>query len=255
MHENLELAEKPAQDELQVIDKEAEFNSAIKVLLYYQHKIEDIASVATRFIAEARNKYNHAWEQNKYFLREYAIENLKRNKDGEITGKSYKTLAAGGGIFFRQKPRVIKIDEDYLPVLKKILIDHFPDNIVNGLITEKLVYEVPDEDELVDYLEQVIQIRAEEKLIELRDANENLTEEEAKEALKELVEQGRKEMFDGEVMEVTEADPFHYMYSGSTKAFTGTALKANLTQAVTGAFRHDEEEEVDLLIESLEDNG
>lgn len=254
MHENLELAEKPAQDELQVIDKEAEFNSAIKVLLYYQHKIEDIASVATRFIAEARRHYNNAWEQNKYFLREYAIENLKRNKDGEITGKNYKTLAAGGGIFFRQKPRQIKIDSDYLPTIKKILTDHFSDDIVNGLITEKLVYKVSDENELVDYLEQVIQIRAEEKLIEIVAANEGMTDNRRKEALKELIEQGRKEMFDGEVMEVTQSDPFYYMYVGVTKANTLTHVKANLVQAIDGSFKHSEEEEVDLLIESLENN-
>lgn len=252
MHENLEVVEAPPQDELQVIDKEAEFNSAIKVLLYYQHKIEDIGSVATRFIAEARNHYNRAWEQNKYALREYAIENLKRGKDGEIKGKSFKTLAAGGGVFFRQKPRVIKIDESYLPTLKKILTDHFPDDVANSLITERLIREVPDKEELVEHLERVVQIRAEEKLTEVRDANEELTEEQAQEALEELIEQGRKEMFDGDVIQVEDADPFHYMYIGVAKANTMRHVKDNILQAIDGSFKHTEEEEVDLLIEELQ---
>jgi hypothetical protein len=239
------------ENEIVPVDKDQLFNSTIKLLLYYQHKIEDITAVASRFIVEARRKYNFHFEQNKHFLREYTIEHLKRDKDGQIKGKSYKTLEAGGGIFFRQKPKKITIDERHLPILKKMLINYFPDDIVNELITEKIAYEVSDKDALLSRLKLLVHFRAQDKLDELKDANPELSEEQKKFAREELIELGMKEMFDESIIQIDEADPFYHMCPGVTKANTFRRLKDNVLQAIDGSIPYTEEEEVDLLIEDL----
>jgi hypothetical protein len=231
MHESLEVA--PAQDEVQEIDKAAEFNSAIKVLLYYQHKIEDISKVATRFIAEARRHYNHAWEMHKYFLKEYAKEHLKRNKDGEIKGKSYKTIEAGGGVFFRQRPAKITLNEQKLEDLKEFIERYLPDK--SEVIKEKVVYEY-EPDEIIDVLKQIAEVKAHQLYGGAQEAKE----------------QGMKEICDEFGIEIEEPDPFYYMHVGTTKAFSTAALKANLGQAIDGTTRFDEEEEINLLLEELE---
>jgi hypothetical protein len=232
----------PEQDEVQVIDKDAEFDKAIKLLLHYQHKISDIAAVATRFIAEARNSYNFHLEQNKYFLREYAMEHLKRDKDGEIKGKSYKSIAAGGGVFFRQKAEKITLNLDKLPLIKDFIESYLPDK--TEVIAEKITFEC-DSKELIDVLKQIADVKAQELFAGSEEGSVTSQIEAA-------TEQGLQEIFNEFGIEVEEADPFYDLRIGSNKAFTTASIKSNLTQAIEGTFRANEEEEVDLLIEELQ---
>lgn len=215
----------------------ARFDSLIKLLLHYQHKIEDIANVATRFIGEARNSYNFHLEANKSFLKEYAIENLKRDKDGQIKGKSYKTVTAGGGVFFRAKPERITFNKNRLGDIKAFIERYLPDK--TEVILEKTIYEVPDKQALMDVLENISHAKAAELLANPAEISVGTVK-------------GLEEIYNEMDITIEPMDPFYHFHIGSNKAFTGGEIKANLTQAIDGGFRYDQEEELDYLIEELE---
>ena len=246
---------KPLEDapqEVAPVDPAQAFDEVIKKLLYYEHRIEDITRVATRFIADARARYNHTFEANKPFLREHAIEHLKRGKDGEIKGKSYKTISSGGGVFFRAKPEKITINYDNLHAVKKLLLGYLDDAQVNALIPEKITYEVPEKDTLVEALCGLVQQTAKDKLQEFVDANgEFASNEEREEQFIILIKQGEDEIFNEDIITVEQADPFHYCFVGSSKGFTGGSIKQEIIRAVDGKQAYDAEEEVDILLEDL----
>jgi hypothetical protein len=219
-----------------IVLRDAQFNTAIKTLLYYQHKIEDVANVATRFITEARGKYNYFHQQYIAFLREYAKEHLKRNKDGEIKGKSYKSIAAGGGVFFRAKPEKITFDPTKLAALQNFLAIHSPEKA--DLITAKFVYEIIDKEQLLMTLQEIADTRAKKIL-------------DNPEEIKVGQVAGMQEILDEFNIQVEEADPFYYCYIGSNKGWTGRDLQSNLSQAISGTLKFDQEQEIDLLLEDL----
>lgn len=226
------------KEQVPAMATDQEFDSAIKTLLYYQHRIDDIASVATRFIADARNKYNYFLQQCEPFLRHYAIAHLKRDKDGNVKSKNYKSLAAGGGVFFRQKAQKITFNNEQLPKIKEFIERYLPDKA--EVITEKTVYEVTNKQELVDVLQQI----ADAKARELFANPEEITVGTVK---------AIDEIYSEMDIQIEEADPYYYMHIGTNKANTFRHLKANLTQAIDGSFRADQEEDIDVLIEDLED--
>src|ERR1700752_4004631 len=131
----------PPQEIFEEQNKAEHFDKLIKYLNYLAHEIEDIGSVAARLITERRNKYNFFFEQNKQFLKDYALEHMKRNAEGEIKGKNYKSLTAGGGVFFRAKPEHIHIETDKLGALKEFIEKYLPDKEV---IIEKTQYAIAD---------------------------------------------------------------------------------------------------------------
>lgn len=230
--------EKPGETlkELANIDKNAQFDMNIKTLLYYQNRVNNIADVATRFLSEARNKYNFWFDQHRAFLREYAIDHLKRGADGEIKGKSYKSISAGGGVFFRAKPEKITFDPDRLPALFAFLQEHFPIN--TNPVVIKTVYEITDKEALINLLQEIAEKRAKEIL----DNPEEFTVGAV---------QGLGEIYNEFGIEVEEADPFYHCYVGSTKGWTGRDLQSNLSQAVAGSLKYDQDEEIEILIEDL----
>lgn len=224
------------KDEIQTVNPDNVFDMQIKTLLYYQNRVENIADVATRFLTEARNKYNHFLHLYKPTLESYAKDHLKRGADGEIKGSSYKSISAGGGVFFRAKPKKVTFNTNKLAEIKDFIERYLPDK--TEVITEKIVYEVPDEDALVETLQQIADIKAKEIFTN----PEEITVGTVKALDEVYTEFG---------IDVEEEDPFYYMRVGTIKGWTGNNLKANLRQAIEGSFKLEQEEEIDLLLEDL----
>lgn len=224
------------KDEIQTVNPDNVFDMQIKTLLYYQNRVENIANVATRFLAEARNKYNHFLQLYKPALEAYAKDHLKRGADGEIKGKSYKSISAGGGVFFRAKSAKITLTESKLNDLREFILGQNPE--ATDLINMKISWEVPDKQALVDILQEIAEKRAKEIL-----ANpEEITVGQVA---------GLQEIFNEFGIEIEEEDPFYYLRVGTTKGWTGNNLKANLSQAIEGSFKLEQEDEIDLLLEDL----
>lgn len=221
---------------LSTSDPDPEFDRVVKYLNWLAHEINDIGAVAANLIAERRRKYNFIFEQNKLFLKDYALDHLKRDKDGQIKGKSYKRVTAGGGVFFRAKPQRIIMDDELLPKLRSFVAQYAPDMI--NLIEEKTVLSVADPETLLDTLKAIAETKAKEVFTD----PEQITVG-AVAALEEIIHDFG--------IEIEEADTFHHMHVGSVKANSFTRVKTSLTQAIDGHGRADEEEEVNLLIEEL----
>ena len=221
----------------------------MKYLNRLSHEIEDIAGVATRMIAQRRNHYNHVFMANKPLLQEYAIEHLKRDKDGQITGKSYKTLEAGGGVFFRAKPQTIRIDDTKLADIRAFIERYLPDKV--EVVAEKTVCSVPDKQAFIDVLTNIAEAKATE-LVTSHATAEGLTDTEQIEfEIKEATKKGLEEICNEFRIEIEPSDAFAFMHIGVTKGNTFRHLKSNLVQALDGSFRPNEEEEFDLIIEEL----
>jgi len=226
-----------------------QFNKIVKYLNWLSHEIEDIGKVAARLINERRAKYNFFFEQNKLFLKDYVMPKLKRNKDGEIVGKSYKSVEAGGGVFFRQKPRKVTVNQEMFgPLLE--LMERYGINS-KRIIEKKIVYKVHDEDALLKAVTEIIEKRAAEKFAELKETVE-MTEEQANEAMETLIREGEAEMF-GLAITVEDAEPFATMRVGTTSGFTGRQIKVEINKAIDGRIIFaDEEDEIETLIGELE---
>lgn len=236
------------------IEKQQAFDDTVKYLLRLAHEIDDIGNVASRLIAERKNAYNWKLEQTKAFLREYALEHMRRDGNGEIKGRNYKSLTAGGGIFFRARPQKLTIDKEKLGWLKKeFLLNYLDDSLANELITEKIAFEVPNEKALICALKVVVKNRAEEKLEELK-AETTLSEQEEKFALEAFVNQGEEEIFNNEVIQLSPKEEFHTMTVGSSKGWTGKDTKMQFIKALKGTLEPEKEEqdEVTALLEELE---
>lgn len=236
-----------------VKEKEETFDKTIRYLLHLSHEIEDIANVASSLINERRSKYNWTFEQNKHFLRDHAVPHLKRDKDGVVTGKSYKSMTAGGGVFFRQKPEKITIDKKGLEWLKnKFLVNYLDEATANSLITESITFDVPNEKALVVALRKVIEAKAKEKLEELREEVE-LNDEQAQEAFDGFLRAGEQEVLHNDIISIEEADPLHYLTVGSQKGWSVKAVKGQLIKALDGRIEETNEDEVEALIEDLKE--
>lgn len=251
MTEQLEVT--PIPKEL-ALEKQESFDSTIKYLLRLSHEIDDIANVASRLIAERRNHYNWKLEQTKLFLKEHALEHMPRDGNGEIKGKNFKSINAGGGVFFRAKPQKLTIDKEQLGWLKKeFLMNYLDDERANALIKEKIAFEVTDEKALIAALNEVIQNKAKEKLEELK-AEVELDEAAEKTALEAYIKLGTDEVFNNEVLQLTPKEEYHTMTVGSSKGWTGKATKTMFIKAITGALEEEKEEqdEVAALLAELE---
>ena len=233
----------------EAIDRKSVFTDCVKYLNRLSHEIEDIAGVATRMIAQRRNHYNYVFMANKPLLQEYAIEHLKRDKDGQITGKSYKTLEAGGGVFFRAKPQTIRTDDTKLADIRAFIERYLPDKV--EVVAEKTVYSVPDKQAFIDVLTNIAEAKATE-LVTSHATAEGLTDTEQIEfEIKEATKKGLEEICNEFRIEIEPSDAFAFMHIGVTKGNTFRHLKSNLVQALDGSFRPNEEEEFDLIIEEL----
>jgi hypothetical protein len=231
------------------VDEDKQFDSIIHYLNYLAHEIDDIAAVAARLISERRAKYMFHFTQNQSFLREYAMTHLKRDSDGQIKTKNYKSITAGGGVFFRASKGKITITQENQRILKALLAPWIGNT---ELIVEKTVYEITGTDALLEEVNKLIQARAQLKLEELKRTVE-MTDEQSKGALEDLVKQGESEIFGvGGIITVDESDPFHSMLVGNIKGWNGKDTKALLNKALDGKIV-DTDDDVDSLVESLEE--
>lgn len=232
-----EVTTVPKDLEVLEAEKTQQFDDVIRYLLRISHEIEDIADVAARLINERRGKYNWVFGQNQAFLREYATERLKRGADGEIKGKNYKSLTAGGGVFFRGVPEKVHINQEHLGTLKAILAPYLGDT---ELITEKTVYEVPSKEALLEEVKTIIKLRAAAK------------HPQDEEVLQKLIEQGEDEIFgSGGIIQIEPPDALAHMSVGTTKGWSPKDAKAHLNKALDGKII-EQEDEVQALIEDLE---
>ncbi len=126
----------PVEDEL--------FNDTIRKLRGLQHQIDDLAEVAASKINALRNTYNYILESNRPFLQTYAMEHLRRDKDGEIKGKSYRTLDSGGGVFFRAQPEKITFSQI-------VLKDFYEEQGLQGIV-KTITYTAQESSELLKQL-------------------------------------------------------------------------------------------------------
>lgn len=245
----LELEKVNVPIEVPEINPDKQFDSVVSYLNYLSHQITDIGAVAARLISERKAKYTFHLKQNEAFLREYALAHMKRDANGEIKGRNYRSLTAGGGVFFRAKPEKITIDQEHLKTLKAILAPYLGDT---DLIREKTVYEVPNEQGLIKEVRIMIKARAEDAVHELKKTVE-MTEEQSKEALEDFIKQGENEIFGmGGIIEIDEADAFAHMAIGSTKGWNGKDTKALLTKAIDGKLVENDDDEIEMLLEKLE---
>lgn len=122
---------------------EAMFNEAIRHLRELQHHIDDTAQQAAIQLNQLRGNYNYWFNHYGPFLREYALNHAKIDKDG-VKAKNYKSIAAGGGVYFRAIPKEIKFDMHYL-------IEVF-NQIPEGLphIKREITYKIIDAEKLLE---------------------------------------------------------------------------------------------------------
>jgi hypothetical protein len=143
----LEITEEQKQviDSLVSEEEKAEsFNNAIRHLRRLQHEIDDTARQASIEINKLRSDYNHWYRQYEPFLRDYALEHAKVDKNG-VKAKNYKSIAAGGGVYFRAVPE--KIEFDMLSVVK--MCETEPESIWDQLVRKEVSYIVIDAEGLV----------------------------------------------------------------------------------------------------------
>lgn len=88
------------------------FEHAVRHLRAMQHEIDDTAQQASIELNKLCGRYNYWFNYYAAFLRKHATEHAKRKNSGEMV-KHYKTITAGGGVYFREiKPKYIFSQEE-----------------------------------------------------------------------------------------------------------------------------------------------
>lgn len=200
-------------------DADAAFNSMIPALRHLQQRMTDKVDVARREIAETRARYDRLFMQFRPFLEAYGKAHLRKHtnsKTGEIKEiKNYRTIEAGGGVYFAAKLGSISVNIADLKELNDYLVKHGQPGLVKiETVTIERV-SVTDSARLV-------------------------------EALKELKKDGSVSAAGYlEQITVVETDPYGHFYVGAKAKWTGNAEATALSDAIKGKAKPEVEDSED----------
>jgi hypothetical protein len=191
-------------------EKAEAFRYAIKKLRAIQHEIDDVAQTAALELNRLRSRYNHWFENYKPFLKNYALEHAKVDKDG-VKAKHYRDITSGGGVFFTARTTKTKFSNH-----AKLL----------ELVGDLELAEAGGHEDAPEDFDTKFPCRNMFKKIE---AIEVLDENLLIEACKALDLDPRSYG-----IEEGNSDPLGHMYVGTEKGWTPNKMKERLNKALEG---------------------
>ena len=235
--------EHPILGSIEGPEADEEFARVVRQLRAMQHEMDDIAAVAATQISAVAGRYKFKLDSWKPFLEDYAKRHLSKRVDketGEVKEiKNYKTIEAGGGVFFATKKGSVTVNVE-LKDFAKWLVQEASDLEFSVPLTElfsaREVWSLNDPQALVVVLHELAWYKTEAEvnatLAEAACSNASLTDEEETKLRASALADWQYRLFKD--VNIVPDDPYGYFKVGSKRGWTPNEARRLFDKALSG---------------------